>query len=87
VNADKTEYMFMSGDQNAGRCHNINTDNSSLEMVKEFKCLGRSLTNQNSIQEEIKSRLRSGNACYDSARIFYLPVCCANIKRLRYTEI
>jgi len=29
--------------------------------------LGTTLTNQNSIQEEIKSRLKSGNACYHSA--------------------
>jgi len=30
--------------------------------------LGTSLTNQNSIQEEIKSRLKSGNACYHSVQ-------------------
>ena len=30
----------------------------------EFKYLGTTLTIQNSIREEIKSRLRSGNACY-----------------------
>jgi hypothetical protein len=34
--------------------------------VEEFKYLGINLTNQNSIQEEIKSRLKSGNACYHS---------------------
>ena len=34
-----------------------------FERVQEFKCLGTTLTNQNSIQEEIKSRLKSGNAC------------------------
>ena len=28
-------------------------------------CALTTLTNQNSIQEEIKSRLRSGNACYN----------------------
>ena len=28
------------------------------------KYLGTTLTNQNSVQEEIKSRLKSGNACY-----------------------
>jgi hypothetical protein len=32
--------------------------------VEEFKCLGTTLTNQNSVQEEIKSRLKSGNDCY-----------------------
>jgi hypothetical protein len=29
---------------------------------------GTTLTNQNSIQEEIKSRLKSGNACYHSVQ-------------------
>jgi hypothetical protein len=32
--------------------------------VEEFKYLGTALTNQNTIQEEIRSRLNSGNACY-----------------------
>jgi len=32
--------------------------------VEEFKYLGTAFTNQNSIQIEIKSRLKSGNACY-----------------------
>jgi len=36
--------------------------------VEEFKYLGTTLTNQNSITEEIKSRLRSGNACYHSVQ-------------------
>ena len=33
-----------------------------------FNYLGTTLTNQNSIVEEIKSRLRSGNACYHSVQ-------------------
>jgi len=36
--------------------------------VEEFKYLGRITTNQNSIQEENKSRLKSGNACYHSVQ-------------------
>jgi len=64
VNADKTKYMVMSRDQNAGQSHNIETDNSSFERVEEFKYVGKTLTNQNSNQEEIKSRLKRGNACY-----------------------
>jgi len=56
----------MSRDQNAGRIHSVSIDNSTFERVEEFKYLGTSLTHQNSILEEIKSRLRSGNACYHS---------------------
>jgi len=66
VNADKTTYRVMSRDQNAGRSHNMKIDNRPFEMVDEFKYLGTTLTNQNSIQEEIKSRLKSGNASYQA---------------------
>src|SRR5215469_3014566 len=58
----------VSRDQNAGRIHSMKTDNSSIERVEEFKYLGKTLTNQNSIQEEIKSRLKLGNACYYSVQ-------------------
>jgi hypothetical protein len=51
LNADKTKYMVMSRDQNTGQSHNIVTDNSSFERVEQFKYLGTTLTNQNSIQE------------------------------------
>ena len=53
VNADKTKYMVMSRDQNAGRSHSMKVGNRSFERVEEFKYLGMTLTNQNSIQEEI----------------------------------
>ena len=43
-------------------------DNISFEMLEEFRHLGTTLTNQNSIQEEIKTRLKSGNACYHSVQ-------------------
>ena len=56
--------MVMSRDQNAGRNHIVRIDNSTFEKVEEFKYFGTTLTNQNSILEEIKGRLRSGNACY-----------------------
>jgi sorting nexin-29 len=66
INADKTKYMVMSRDRNAGGGHSVKTDNSSIERVEEFKYLGTTLTDQNCIQEEIKNRLKLGNACYYS---------------------
>jgi len=36
VNADKTKYMAMSRDQNAGRSHNIKINNRPFERVEEF---------------------------------------------------
>jgi len=53
VTTEKTKYMVMSRDQNAGRNHSIKTDNSSFEKVEESRYLGTTITNQNSIQEEI----------------------------------
>jgi hypothetical protein len=52
VSADKTKYMTMSRDQNAGRNHSVRTDNSTFAREEEFKYLGTTLTNQNSIPEE-----------------------------------
>jgi len=47
-----------------GRRNNVKSDNSFFERVEDFSHLGKNLTNQNSIQEESKSRLNSGNTCY-----------------------
>jgi hypothetical protein len=52
----------------AGHSHSMKIHNSSTERVEEFKYLGTTLTNQNSIQAEIKSRLKLGNACYYSVQ-------------------
>ena len=54
-------------EQTAGLSHTMKVDNSSIERVEEFKYLGKTL-NQNSIQKEIKSRLKLGNACYHSVQ-------------------
>jgi len=68
VSAEKTKYMVMSRDQNAGRIHSVRIDNRTFERVEEFKYLGTTLTNQTSIGEEIKSRLRSGSAYIHSVQ-------------------
>jgi hypothetical protein len=72
VNADKTKYMVMSREQPAGRCNSINIDKSSFEIMEDFKYLRTILVNQNSTQEEIKSRLKSGNAWCHSVQ---QPLC------------
>ena len=43
VNPDKTNYMVMSRDQNAGRSYNIKTDYISFERVEHFIYLGKEL--------------------------------------------
>jgi hypothetical protein len=68
VKAEKTKNMVISGDQNAGQNGYIQIGNESFETVEWLKYLGTTLTNQNSIREEIKSRFKSGNACYHSVQ-------------------
>jgi hypothetical protein len=60
--------MVMSGEQNARQNGNIKIGNKSFKRGEQFKHLGRTVTNQNSIHEEIKSRLKLENACYHSVQ-------------------
>jgi hypothetical protein len=46
----------------------VKIDNSSIERVEELEYLGTVLTDQNSVQEEIKSRLKLGYICYRSVQ-------------------
>jgi hypothetical protein len=48
VNAEKTTYMVIPRDQNAGQ-NNITVGNNSFEKVGQFIYLGRTLRNQYSI--------------------------------------
>jgi hypothetical protein len=76
VNPEKTTYVLVSGCQNAGQRQSIKIGNRSFESVANFKYLGTTLTGQNCIHEEIKSRLNSGNACYHSIQSLCLPAYC-----------
>jgi hypothetical protein len=69
---EKTKYMFLSHHQNAGQNHNLLITNESLENGENFKYLGMTVTNQNCIHEEIKSRLNLGNACCHSVKNFFV---------------
>jgi hypothetical protein len=68
ISGEYTKYMIMSRHSNSGQNQNIKTANESFENVAKFKYLGTTLTNQNDILDEIKSRLNSGNACYYSVK-------------------
>jgi hypothetical protein len=58
----------MSRHPNSEQNQNIRIANESFENAEKFKHLGMTLTNQNDIHDEIKSRLNSGNACYHSVQ-------------------
>jgi hypothetical protein len=60
--------MLLSYHQNAGQNHDIKIADRSFENVAQFRHLGTTVINQNLIQEEIKRRLNSGNACYNSVQ-------------------
>jgi len=50
--------MVLSRDESGGQNHNIQIDNKSFERVEQFKYLGTTPRNENSFQEEIRSRLK-----------------------------
>jgi hypothetical protein len=59
INVEKTQYMLLSRHQNAGQYREVKTTDRPFENVSQFKYLGTTVTNENLIQEEIKSRLNS----------------------------
>jgi hypothetical protein len=56
--------LLLSRHQYAGQNHDLKIGNRCSENMSQFGYLGTTITNQNLIQEEIKRRLNSGNACY-----------------------
>jgi hypothetical protein len=60
--------MLMAYYQKAEQKHIIKIVNRSFEDVPEFKYLATTLTDQNCMHEEGKSRLNSGNACCHSVQ-------------------
>jgi len=60
--------MYISRHPNLVQNQSKSIDNESFENVAKLKYLGKTLTNQNDIRNDIKSRLISGNACYYSVQ-------------------
>jgi hypothetical protein len=88
ANSEKTKYMFMSRHQTTGHSNYIGVANKSFEKVAKFKYLGSTLTDQNCIHEEIRSRLNSGNACYHAVQnLLYSRLLSRNVKIKIYKTI
>jgi hypothetical protein len=87
VNAGKIKYMIICRNQNTRPNSKVNVGNKSFETMQQFKYFETTLTKQNCIHEEIKSRLKSGNACYHSV-LNLLPsdLLYENVN-IKYTEL
>jgi hypothetical protein len=58
--------MMLSQYQNAWQSHEMEIGNGFFQNAEEFKYLGRTVTNETLIEEEIKRTLNGSNACYQS---------------------
>jgi hypothetical protein len=88
VNAETTKCVVISRDQNAGQNGDIQLGNKSFESVEQFKYLGKITINQNFIHEEIKSRLKAGNAFYHSVEnILSSSLLSKNVKILSCSKL
>jgi hypothetical protein len=79
VNSEKTKYIVMSREQNAGQNRNIEFIINPSDKVGEFKYLGTTLINLNLFREEIKSKVKSGTYANIRCRTFFLPACCSKV--------
>jgi hypothetical protein len=79
--------MLLSRHQNAGQNHDIKIGNICFESVAQFKYLATAVTNQNLIQEEIKRRLNSGNACSGSVQNVLSSCLLPKDIKLQYTKL
>jgi hypothetical protein len=87
VNPEKTKYMQITRRQKVGQKRSIKIANKSFEYVAKFKYLGTTLTDQNHMHEEVKSRLNSGKACYNSGHSLLSSRLLSRNLKLKYTKI
>ena len=72
----RPKYMVMFQDQYVRHNDSPNIRNKSCDRMKQFRYLGTNLTNKNSIQEEIKSGMKSGNVFCHSVQN---PLSCSSL--------
>jgi hypothetical protein len=75
IDPEKSKEMLHN--QKIRQKHSRKIGNRSFEDVAKFKCLGTTLTEQNCLHKEIKSRPNAGNACchWIQSLFFFLPTC------------
>jgi hypothetical protein len=66
------QFISSSSVIHAGQNYNIQIGSKSFETVEQFRYLVTTQTNQNSIPEEIKNRLKLGNSCYHSVQNLFV---------------
>jgi division protein CdvB (Snf7/Vps24/ESCRT-III family) len=71
--------MAKSRDQNAGESRNMKTENKSFERLKQFQNVGKTLRNQNSIQEKLRADCSQGMLAVIRYSSLCLLVCCPKI--------
>jgi hypothetical protein len=66
VKADKTKYVVVFRDQNAGRCQNMKIDNRSFRRVENLKYLGGHPSNELKFYSRRNSEQIEVRECYHS---------------------
>jgi hypothetical protein len=79
--------MLLSCYQDASQNQDKKRANRSFANVSQFKYFGTTVSNQNLIQERIKTTLNSGNACYHSVQNLSPHLLSTNIKIRIYETI
>jgi hypothetical protein len=80
--------MLLSVHQNAGQSHDMEIGNGSFQNGEEFKCLGRKVTDETLMEEEIKRTLNLGNACNQCFHnLVSFCLLCGNVKFIIYKTI
>jgi hypothetical protein len=74
INVEKTKYMLLSHDQNAGQNRDIKIANRSFESVSQFKYLETTVTNQNLIQKKLRGDWILVMLATIQPRAFWLPL-------------
>jgi hypothetical protein len=80
--------MVMSLVQDAGQNNNIKIGCTSFDKLEKLRFLKRNLTNQNSIHEQIKSKLKSKTSCYHTVQnILFSSFLFKNVKSQIFTNV